>query len=564
MEKFAHIINKDREDQVLVFNAAQDEVYKVIQNRKKQGKSCKILILKARQLGMSTFTECFGCTRCVLKENQSMIIIAHEEKASQNLYAMTHYCYEHFPSKLKENAKIVKDNQSLMSFSNGSKIQTMVASANSQGTGRGQTISIAHLSEFAFWGGNCNLILAGLMSACTKDSVVIIESTANGCNEFKTMWDNAVKDQLEGNDDGWIPLFFPWYTDPEYVADYWGFELTREEEDLKKRFKLSNEQLAWRRTQIKTNFNGDIALFNQEYPATPEDAFISSGKCIFDLNKINERKLDLREQGKQYDDKGYFLYKVSYDEIYNERRLYDIKWVSDHKNGYITLYEDVVDRHPYILSIDPAGDGSDYTAMNVLDNRNSKQSCVLHNNGMSSWEIACQAYCLGMRYNEALIASETNFAPEVSSYLKELGYTNLYISTNEGHSMEKRLEKKYGFRTTTVTRPYLISMLIEYINNNSNLINDYSTLCEAENFVRVIKVIDGRTKQKEQANSGQHDDILMSLGIALYVRDSNQQTFELLPSKFTKQNEKLTDFERLFGNFNDFYQEDEGDYMVYD
>ena len=564
MEKFAHIINKDREDQLLKFNAAQEEVYGIIKKRKKLGKSCKLLILKARQLGMSTFTECFGCTRCVLKENQSMVIMAHEEKASQNLYAMTHYCYEHFPEALKSNARIVKDNQSLMSFTNGSKIQTMVASANSQGTGRGQTISIAHLSEFAFWGGNPTLILAGVMSACTKDSVVIIESTANGCNEFKTMWDNAVKDQLEGNDDGWIPLFFPWYTDPNYVSDYWGFELTREEEDLKKRFNLSNEQLSWRRTQIKTNFNGNVALFNQEFPATPEDAFISSGKCIFDLNKINERKLDLREKGQQFVDKGYYLYKVSYDSINNERRLYDIKWVSDYRNGYITIYEDSIDRHPYILSIDPAGDGSDFTAMTVLDNRNASQTCVLHGNGLSSWDIACQAYCLGVRYNDALIASETNFAPEVTSYLKELGYLNLYITTNESHNIEKRYEKKYGFRTTTVTRPFLISMLVEYINNTAYLINDYSTLCEAENFVRVVKLIDGKTKSKDQANAGQHDDLLMSLGIALYVRDSNQQTFELLPSKFTKESEKMTDFERLFGKFDDFYQEEEGEYMSYD
>lgn len=564
MEKFAHIINKERKDQVLVFNAAQEEVYNVIKERKKLGKTCKILILKARQLGMSTFTECFGCTRCVLAENQSMVIITHEEKASQNLYSMTHYCYEHFPEALKSKAKIIKDNQNEMRFSNGSKIQTMVASPNSQGTGRGQTVSIAHLSEFAFWGGNANLILAGLMSACTKDSVVIIESTAKGCNHFKTLWDNAVKDQLDGNDDGWIPLFFPWYTDPQYVATYWGFELTREEEDLKARFNLTNEQLAWRRTQIKTNFNNDISLFNQEYPATPEDAFISSGECIFDLNVINERKMDLRDKPRKFDDKGYFLYKIKYDDIYNERKIYDIEWVSDHKNGYITLYEDAVDRHPYILAVDPAGDGSDYTAMTVLDNRNAKQSCVLHNQHMSSWEIACLAYCLGMRYNEALIASETNFAPEIASYLRELGYSNIYITQSEGHNIEKRHEKKYGFRTTTVTRPYVISMLVEYINNSCELINDYSTLLEAENFVRVVKVIDGRTKQKEQANAGQHDDILMSLGIALYVRDSNQQTFELLPSKFTKQQTKISEFERLFGNFDDFHQEDEGDYLTYD
>lgn len=561
MENFAHIIDKDRKDRVLKFNAAQSEVYEVIKKRKKAGKQCKIIILKARQLGMSTFTECFGVTRCVLEPNQSMIIITHEEKASQNLYSMTHHCYENFPSWLTQEAQTIRDNQNIMELTNGSKIQTMVASPNSSGTGRGQTISIAHLSEFAFWGGDSKAILAGLSSAFTKQSVVIIESTANGCNEFKTMWDNAVADQLAGNDNGYIPLFFPWYTDPEYTDPYWGFELTKEEESLKKRFNLTNEQLAWRRNKIRSDFSNDVALFNQEYPATPEDAFISSGKCIFDLNVINERKLDLREQEVQFEDKGYFLYDIEYDSYLNERKIKNYKWVSDHKNGYITLHKKVGKRLPYVLAIDPAGDGSDFTAMNVLDNRSCEQVCVTHVNGLQSFEIACQAYCLGMYYNEALIASETNFAPEVMTNLKELGYPNLYITQTEGNNMLNGLQKKYGFRTTTVTRPYLISMLIEYVNKNFSLLNNYQTLIEAENFVRVYKVIDGKTKQKEQANAGAHDDLLMSLGIALYVRDSNQQTFDLLPETEVYE-EKISEFDRMFGTYD--FNESEGEYLTYD
>ena len=562
MENHAHIINKDRKDQVLTFNQAQDDIYKVIAERKKEGKPCFILVLKARQLGMSTFTEGLGTTLCIQYPNQSMFIMTHEEKASQQLYSMAHYYYDNFPDYLLEDCKIVKDNQSLFSFTNGSKIQTMVASPNSSGTGRGQTFTFAHLSEFDWWNGDAMSILAGVLSACTKDAIVIIETTANGCGNFKKLWDQATANKLKGNDDGWIPLFYPWHTDNNYRDPYNGFELTKDEERLKAKFNLDNEQIAWRRNMIATRFAGNVTLFQQEFPATPEEAFISSGQCIFDLNKIAERKEDLRNKSVTFEDKGYYLYRIDYDSTYNERKLTDIKWVSDYKNGYITKFKMPENRHPYILSIDPAGDGSDYTAMQVLDNRDCKQSCTLHNQNMTSFEIACQAYCLGMEYNEALIGAETNFAPEVMSYLKELGYQNLYIATNEAHNMEKRIEKKYGFRTTTVTRPYVISMLIEHINNNTYLINDYQTLIEAENFVRVIKLIDGRSKQKEQANTGQHDDLLMSLGIALYIRDSNQQTFELLPEKDINDFKPKTEFDRIFGN-EQFYEEDEG-YMIYD
>ena len=563
MENHAHIINKERKDQLLTFNQAQDDIYNVIKRRRAEGKPCYILVLKARQLGMSTFTEGLGTTMCVMYPNQSMFIMTHEEKASQQLYGMAHYYYENFPEWLKAEAEVIKDNQSLMSFTNGSKIQTMVASPNSSGTGRGQTFTFAHLSEFDWWNGDAMSILAGVLSACTKDAIVIIETTANGCGNFKKMWDEAVKQKLDGEDDGWIPLFYPWHTDTNYRMPYSGFELTPEEERLKKKFNLDLEQIAWRRNMIKTRFSGDVTLFNQEFPATPEEAFISSGKCIFDLNKIAERKEQLRELTNPFIDKGYFLYDLSFDSFTHERKLRDIRWVSDYKNGYITIYKKVENRHPYTLAVDPAGDGSDFTAGVCLDNRSASQVCVLHANGMQSFEIACQAYCLGIHYNEALLGAETNFAPEIMTYLKELGYPNLYIQGNDTNDVASKFGTKYGFRTTTVTRPHLISMLIEYINKSNYLVNDYQTLVEAENFVRVYKLVDGKTKQKEQANAGQHDDLLMSLGICLYMRDSSQASFELLPEKIEEDSGEITMYDIIFGR-KKAYKEDEGVYMTYD
>lgn len=562
IENYCHIVNKDRKDQLLVMNTAQKEVYDIIAKRKAEKKRCNILILKARQLGMSTFTEALGCSMCVTKPNQSMIIMTHEEKASQNLYRMTHYYYEHYPEVFKKMASVVKDNQALMSFTNGSTIQTMVASDNSKGAGRSQTVSYAHLSEFAFWGGNAVELLAGVMSACTKDAVVIIETTANGCNSFKKLWDSAVANKLAGNDDGWIPLFFPWYGDPQYRDPYTGFTLTAEEERIKQRFNLDNEQIAWRRNKIKTDFAGSVALFQQEFPATPEEAFISSGQCIFDLNTINERKEELRGKRTPFVDKGYFLYKTDYDHYTHERKLTDIKWVSDYRNGYITLFKNSEHRHPYILSIDPAGDGSDFTAIQVLDNRTCEQVAVLHHQSMTSFEISAQAYCLGKMFNDGLIGAETNFAPEVMSNLNEFGYLNLYLNTNDKNYLENKVEKKLGFRTTTVTRPYVISMLVDYINDSSHLVNDFGTLTEAENFVRVTKVVDGRTRQKEQANDGSHDDKLMALGIALYMRDSGQQTFELLPEE-DEYKKPLTEFDRIFGT-EDFYKDESEGFVIYD
>lgn len=578
METHCHIINKEKKDQVLIFNSAQEELYEEIRRCKKEKKPAYFLILKARQLGMSTFTENFGMTLNVMYPNQSMFIMTQEQDASDQLYSMSHYTYENFPNWLKSNASIVKDNQSMMLLTNGSKLQVMVASANAKGTGRGQTFTYAHLSEFDWWGGNVMQTLNGVLSACTEDAIVIIETTANGCGNFKKLWDRAVERKNNGQETLWNPIFFAWFQDVKYESDYYEeITLDKEEKQLIEIFKKDKHtkdmpyeqwirKLIWRRRKIELACNGDINLFHQEFPSTDVEAFVSSGQCIFDLNAINKRKMDLNEANMANlgrFDKGYFLYKIKYDEYSHQRKPYDIKWKSDSINGYITLFKAVEHRHPYVLAIDPAGDGSDYTAINVLDNRSSEQVCTLHMQNMSTLEIACQAYAIGQYYNNALIASETNFAPEVMSTLLELGYDNLYVMQADGNDMNQGNKKRFGFKTTQITRPYVISFLVEYVNKSSQLINSYATLIEAENFVRVVKTIDGRTKDKAQANAGQHDDLLMSLGIALYIRDSGQQTFDLLEeTQYDIYDPEVIQFRQLFGE--DDSNSNGGDYLTYD
>ena len=578
METHCHIINKEKKDQVLIFNSAQEELYEEIRRCKKEKKPAYFLILKARQLGMSTFTENFGMTLNVMYPNQSMFIMTQEQDASDQLYSMSHYTYENFPNWLKSNASIVKDNQSMMLLTNGSKLQVMVASANAKGTGRGQTFTYAHLSEFDWWGGNVMQTLNGVLSACTEDAIVIIETTANGCGNFKKLWDRAVERKNNGQETLWNPIFFAWFQDVKYESDYYEeITLDKEEKQLIEIFKKDKHtkdmpyeqwirKLIWRRRKIELACNGDINLFHQEFPSTDVEAFVSSGQCIFDLNSINKRKMDLNEVNMANlgrFDKGYFLYKIKYDEYSHQRKPYDIKWKSDSINGYITLFKAVEHRHPYVLAIDPAGDGSDYTAINVLDNRSSEQVCTLHMQNMSTLEIACQAYAIGQYYNNALIASETNFAPEVMSTLLELGYDNLYVMQADGNDMNQGNKKRFGFKTTQITRPYVISFLVEYVNKSSQLINSYATLIEAENFVRVVKTIDGRTKDKAQANAGQHDDLLMSLGIALYIRDSGQQTFDLLEeTQYDIYDPEMIQFRQLFGE--DDSNSNGGDYLTYD
>ena len=97
------------------------------------------------------------------------------------------------------------------------------------------------------------------------NSICIIESTPNGYNKFKDMWDDAVN-----GDSDFIPLFVGWNENPDYSLPYSGFELTPEEEELKTTYNLTLDQLEWRRRTIRNKCNNDINQFHQEYPICPE------------------------------------------------------------------------------------------------------------------------------------------------------------------------------------------------------------------------------------------------------------------------------------------------------
>ena len=134
-------------------------------------------------------------------------------------------------------------------------------------------------------------------------------------------------------------------------------------------------------------------------------------------------------------------------------------------------------------------------------------------------------YCLGVYYNEALLAIETNFSTYPIRELERIKYPNLYVREKED-SFTHQIIKSYGFRTTQITRPIIIQMVADMIRDYPVLINDRNTLNECLTFVRTDT---GRA----EALTGKHDDAVMSYGIALYIRP--QQSFA---TKILDENKK--------------------------
>lgn len=225
------------------------------------------------------------------------------------------------------------------------------------------------------------------------------------------------------------------------------------------------------------------------------------GKTVFDAKAITKR-LDIIPKPLKT---GYFTYK------YDGLKITDIKWVND-PNGYINIYKvpDSPSITKYCIGGDTSGEGSDYFTGHILDARTGEQVAVLKHQ-FDADQYVKQMYCLGMYYKNALIGIEANFDSFPIMELQRLGYYNQYVRVTQDTYTHKT-EKRYGFKTTSLTRPTIISRLIEIVREHIETINDKDTLEELLTIVR-------NEKGRIEAPEGGHDDQMMGLAIAHQIRE---------------------------------------------
>lgn len=235
-----------------------------------------------------------------------------------------------------------------------------------------------------------------------------------------------------------------------------------------------------------------------------------TGTSVFDAEKVTARLLEKI----QPEAVGDFTY--SYDGM----RVTDIRW-TDSKAGGICIYKPPEAGVPYVIGCDTAGDGSDSFVAQVLDNRTGEQVAVLRQTYDEDL-FAKQVYCLGMHYNTALIGVETNYSTFPVMELERLRYPKQYVRESIDDYTHK-VKKSYGFQTNSKTRPVIIAGLVEVVRESVELICHTTTLEEMLTFVRNE---DGRA----EAEAGAHDDCVMALAIAHYIRPQ-QRYLQELPSE---------------------------------
>ena len=254
--------------QPFVFNAAQKKLHEVIEAQKTKTGRVRVVVLKARQLGVSTYVAARLYNRTINNPGLRTIIIGHERRASSNLFDIVKRFHDNMPEDLRPSIGV--SNREELIFD---RIDSgyLVSVASGEGTGRSATAQLLHASEAAFW-DDLPLQMASLMQTVPDlgGTEIIIESTANGYNDFHTLWRKA-----ESGESEFLPVFLPWSLDAGYRRELpEGFTMDAEESKLAELHNLDKEEIAWRRAKI--NQLGSAEYFNQEYPLTASEAFISS------------------------------------------------------------------------------------------------------------------------------------------------------------------------------------------------------------------------------------------------------------------------------------------------
>ena len=501
-------------------NDAQRKLYAVAKRQQDAGKPVRLIILKARQLGFSTLTEGLIFHACATRKNVNALIVAHREDATANLFRMSKLFYDELPAPVKPMLRA--SNAQELVFENPSKLRSerearpglrsriRCATAGGRGIGRSDTLQCVHLSEYAFWPDGADgkaSTLAGILQAVPSlpGTMVVIESTANGFEDFKERWDAAV-----AGENDFEPVFFAWFENPDYSMPVVpGTEWTPEERDLKAAYQLTDEQLQWRRWCIANNCGGSLDMFRQEYPASPGEAFLHSGTGVFDNEQIVLRLERLPSPA----GRGEFA---------------DGEW-TESETGAITLYELPEEGGPYVLGGDTAGEGSDYFTAIVIDNVSGRIAAKLRQK-YSEPEYVRQIYALGRFYNDALVAIETNFSTYPVMKLQEMEYPNQYSRERED-TYTRQMKKSYGFRTDRQSRPRAIANLVEVFSSHPEWFTDRELLEEMLTFCY-------NEDHRPEALAGKHDDLVMGAAITYAVRHQQRMTVLTEPEK---PREKLID-----------------------
>lgn len=522
IENFLKIRNKASKLVPFKLNHAQLIVMDKIKECERNGKLKRFIVLKARQMGLSTLFEALIFHDTSTNTYKNSIIIAHEDKATQNLFQISKLYLDELPDVLRPMIKY--SNEKALVFENPSNLiedkqanpglrsKITVSTAGTAEAGRSATAHNVHASEVAFF-PDAKTTMLGLLQSVPDEAntMVVLESTANGVGDwFHEMWQKASRGENE-----LIPVFLPWFIDPGYTRpfsseeekqrfidevsvirkDASGREIRTYEYELMEQNNLTYEQLNWRKYTIANKCQGDEILFMQEYPSTPDEAFISSGRPKFSIKSLKRYKNYVKKP-KQ----GYLVRDVKGN----------VQFLPDEK-GYLSIWQEPESDKFYCIGADTA-EGlvtGDYSCAVAGDSETFDIVAMWHGH-IDPDLFGIELIKLGEYYNSAYIGVENNnHGLTTLTTMKKNEYWNIYFSKSYDRIADK-VTQKIGWSTNVRTKPLMIDKLAEFIREM--YIGIYSSLIISEMFTYVIE-----DNGKTNAQIGCHDDTVVATAIMLQL-----------------------------------------------
>lgn len=509
--KNLYIKNKRGQLVRLTPNAAQEALLEAVMEDLVKGRPVRYIVLKARQMGLSTIIEALAYWWAATHPYVSCAIAAHDSDANQNLYQMFRTYYENTDRAFKPQTKYFTQNDLTFDTEKGnglkSSIKTFVAKRG--GVGRSSTNTFLHCSEVAFWEGGTEIV-AGLLQTIPllRDTFIFLESTANGVGGyFYDEWQLSKK-----GDSVFKPFFFAWHGHAEYelnVPPTMG-KYDEDEKELLKLFKKLGypekswkRKIQWRRQKIK-EFRSDPDKFKQEYPSTDMEAFIASGRPVFDIKKLIEME--------KWHDRN----PPKYVELDGNWRKVTHRVVDQ---SPFKVWEEPQPGEKYVIGVDVAegieggsegGREGDYSVIDVMKQSNL-QTVARWRGHIDPDLLGEEVVLVGWWYNTALVGVESNnHGLTTLQRVRDKFYRNLYMRKRGAEELFEMSTSKMGWRTDRKTKPLMIDDLAKAIRDGDIIDYDITFIRECMTYVRDDR---GMTNAQE----GQHDDTVIAKAIALQM-----------------------------------------------
>lgn len=478
----------------LNLNPSQQILHKAIEGQLASEGKIRIIILKARQQGLSTHVGGYLYFNVSQRRARKAMVVTHHSDSTRALFDMTKRFHENCPDLLKPHTKYSSRRELTFDVLDSSYV---VATAGGESIGRGETLTHVHASELAFWQKSSALENFNGMTQAVPNApgtAIFIESTANGVSgPFYDLWKGA----CDGTN-GYLPVFIPWFTDPDYREEVPNnFKRTPEERDLAMKFSLDNEQLVFRRKKISQN---GIDLWHQEYPATPNQAFLTSGRPVFNPETLQKAM------------------ETTKDPI-QRLALEGGEWL-ENARGELTIYRTIDPGEQYVIGCDVAMgvSGGDWSCAQILDSK--KRQVATFRSQVHPDYFATVLNSLGEMYNWAYIIVENNSHGILTCTRlgKDMSYPNFFTETQVDKLTDKET-LKLGFTTTSKTKPLIIDELRAAVREGAIELNDKVTIREMLTYIAT------KTGGME-AEAGCFDDTVMSLALANYIHEDAWEPIE--------------------------------------